>query len=249
MSGTPTLRKCAFISILAESFPHPHAQIFPLDSPFAFHYTSPEKGDSTKMSSSVAPAPDFFILDRPYQMVSGAGEAAKFIYRKVVGKRGVWLFPTNSSTPGEQVHFHDPADTGSQGYGGSTLHFLLEDGTTYDAKGPWHSNTDALFSDTGVDIRNTFRTFGVVAKKRTSLLLRPGVSGNSSHYRFDGLLHLDSEPQIGDFDRIKKIALEFATKLEHPVVCYSESNGGSSCGWEVPPGTEWKAWTEWFKKN
>jgi hypothetical protein len=192
---------------------------------------------------------DVFIVDRPYHMTSGAGEAAKFVYRKVVGKRGVWLYPTNSDTPGEQVHFHDPTDTKSDGYGGSTLTFTLEDGSTYAAKGPWHSNTDALYDDTGVDIRNTFRTFGCVAKKRISLPLRPGVSRNSSHWRFEGVLYADTAPQIGDFNRIHDLAKEWAGKLGHPVAYYQESNGGSSCGWECPPGTEWRSWNEWFEKN
>lgn len=192
---------------------------------------------------------DVFIVDRKYRMFSGAAEAAKFVYRKLVDKQGhVWLYPANSDSPAEQVHFHDPKDTKSQGYGGSTLHFTLEDGTTYAAQGPWHANADALFEATGVDIRSTHYTYGCVALKRVY------VPSPTRHYcdsvqRFEGVLHADREPVLGKFSRITDLAKEHATRLGHPVAYYSQSKGGSSSGYEVPIGTEWKNWSDWFKGN
>lgn len=190
---------------------------------------------------------DVFIVDQKYRMFSGAAEAAKFIYHKLVDKQGhVWLYPANSDSPAEQVHFHNPKDLKSDGYGGATLHFVLEDGTTYAAKGPWHSSADAMFEATGVDIRNTHYTYGCVSLKRVYV-----PSTTRSYYdsvtRFEGVLHADKEPVLGRFSRLTDLAKEHATRLGHPVAYYSQSKGGSSSGWEVPAGTEWKSWNEWFK--
>jgi hypothetical protein len=191
---------------------------------------------------------DIFVVDKPYQMFSGAGEATKFIYRKLVDKKGhVWLYPINSETPAEQVHFHDPKDLKSDGYGGSTLHFTLEDGTTYAAKGPWHSSSDAMYAATGVDVRNTSRTYGCVAKNR---IYKHKPNSYSGVQEFHGIFHADTEPVIGSFNRLKKLGQEWADKLGHPVVVYSESKGGSSSGWEIPTGTDWrKDWDKWFKER
>lgn len=182
-----------------------------------------------------------FVVDKPYEMYSGIAEAAKYVYRKLVDKKGhVWLYAVNCDHPAETVHFHDPEDKHSDGYAGNTLHFVLEDGTVYDAKGPWHSNSDAMFEKTGVDIRNTYRTFGCVA-------LRRKYENHIS--KFIDVLHLDKESTLGTFDRLEKIALDWADKLGHPVACYRESRGGSSSGYEIPRGTEWRSWTEWFKQQ
>lgn len=184
---------------------------------------------------------DVFIVDKPYRMFSGAAEAAKFVYRKLMDRDGkVWLYPINSDTPAEQVHFHDPRDLRSDGYGGSTLNFALEDGSVYAAKGPWHSNAGGMFAATGTDIRNTHRTYGCVARRRIY----------KNHIQeFHSILHADTEAVIGSFDRLKLIAQEWADKLGHPVACYRESKGGSSSGWEIPTGTDWKKWTDWFQNQ
>lgn len=184
---------------------------------------------------------DIFIVDKPYRMFSGAAEAAKFVYHKVVDAKGhVWLYPSNSDTPAEQVHFHDPKDIHSDGYGGSTLHFQLKDGSVYAAKGPWHTNADAMLKATGIDIRATHRTYGCVALKR--VYRKDGIQ------EFHGILHADTEPVIGLFDRLKNIAQTHADRLGHPVACYSESKGGSSSGWEIPTESKWSDWNDWFKR-
>jgi len=190
---------------------------------------------------------DEFVVDKAYRMFSGAAEAAKFLYRKIVDAKGhVWLYPVNSETPAEQVHFHAPEDKNSQGYGGSTLHFELEDGTIYAAKGPWHANADSMFEATGIDIRETHRTFGCVAKHR-EYKSKPGSYAGVTTFR--GLLHADKEPVIGKFSRIHDLAKEWADKLGHPVAYYSESKGGSSSGYEVPNGSDHRNWSEWFAQH
>jgi len=190
---------------------------------------------------------DVFVVDQPYRMFSGVEEAAKIVYHRQTDRKGrVWLWPVNSVSPAEQIHVHDPKDTHSDGYGGSTLTFALEDGTEYKAKGPWHSNSYSLFAATGVDLRDTNWTYGCVAKKRVVLSHK---NGNAPHDQYEGVLYADKEPVLGVFDRLQKIAVEWADKLGHPVACYSSSKGGSSSGYELPSGTEWAQWRDWFKEQ
>lgn len=184
-------------------------------------------------------------------MISGMAEAAKHIYRKVActnGRKGWWLYPVNSETPGENVYY-DPLDPSSQGFAGSTLSFTLEDGTIHKAKGPWHSNTDALFSDTGVDLRDTHRTWGVVAKRRVALPRRPGTA-YGDEYRFEEVLHGDGDGGvIGAFSRLHDLARKYAQELGVPVAYYAGSRGGSSCGWEMPEGSERGQWDEYIREH
>jgi hypothetical protein len=168
-----------------------------------------------------------------------------YTYRIVQGHSGnTWLIPTNTDYPAENVHVdqHDPR---SRGYAGGMLSFPLEDGTTYSAKGPWHSNAESLYNDTGVDIRATYRTYGCVALK-----MRYDNRGNGI---FEELIYVNREPTIGPFDRITDIAQTEADKRGHPIAACSISRGGGMMGYEYPNGTSSRDWMEWFdnmkKKN
>lgn len=152
-----------------------------------------------------------------YRMTCGSAEAESRKYRRIEGSRGcVWLVAIQPNA-GDNVYFHDPKDTKSDGFAGRTLQFPLEDGTVYSAKGPWHTNCDALFKDTGVDIRNQHQTFVVLAKERDYKNMRSIMKD---------VVYMDDAPVIGDFDRWKELA------KQHPeaVYYYSKSSGGSSCG-------------------
>ena len=151
-------------------------------------------------------------------MLCGSAEAEERTYRKIIGKSGaVWLVPT-CANPAQWVHYHNPKDTRSDGYGGRTLTFSLEDGTVYHARGPWHTNADSLFKDTGLDIRNTHLTFVVLSK---------AVDHDEQYNRIMvDVVHIDEKPTEGSFDRYKELA-----RL-HPEAkfYYSEWHGGSSSG-------------------
>lgn len=87
-------------------------------------------------------------------MICASAQAESAKYRKVQGKgRSTWLVPLDNDPYKIHVDMHDP---NSEGYAGRTISFNLEDGTEYNAKGPWNSNVDALFQDTGIDLRSTF---------------------------------------------------------------------------------------------
>ena len=164
-------------------------------------------------------------------------DAMEWTYQKVLAGSAVWLIPTNHPAPAEQIHVHYPGQH-SDGYGGRTLLFRLEDGSDYEAQGPWHSNADSLYACTGVDLRDQYRTYGCVAHLREYI---PNILED----RFVGILHKDQDWVVGRFDRLREIARDFADKLKHPVYCYSKSMGGSSSGLEYPRGTKWEDWKKW----
>ncbi|MCE5308922.1 MAG: hypothetical protein LLG20_14885 [Acidobacteriales bacterium] len=164
-----------------------------------------------------------------YRMLCGSAMAEEQVYRKVQGKlRNTWYIPVNTETPGEgiQLDTHDPR---SEGYAGRTLSFRLEDGTVDQVKGPWHSNSSALFEDTGVDVRDTFRTFVVIGLQREYRNTKDAYAPPT----IIDVLYLDPpEGQIGSFNREKAIAKKlFGEYAElETLYYYSQSRGGTSSG-------------------
>jgi hypothetical protein len=159
-------------------------------------------------------------------MRSGMVEAAKNKYHKHVDSDGtIWLV---ADGPGKGDAVYCSGGPGSQGFGGATLRFELVDGGVEMLTGPWHTNADALFSHTGVDVRDQFLTFGIVAEEREHVAGRWGAN------YYDKIIHHDSEPIVGTYDRIHNIAKTWAK--ENGKVCYYAfiTPGGGSSGQESP---------------
>ena len=151
---------------------------------------------------------------KPYRMICGSAEVEERTWYIIKGKSGGnWLIPVNDPEPAAHVHYHHPNDKNSEGYAGRTLPFKLEDGSVYQAQGPWHSNSDALFRDTGVDIRDQHLTFVVLAKDRDGSVMKD-------------VLYIDDKPTLGKFERYKELATQYPDARYY----YSESHGGSSMG-------------------
>lgn len=163
--------------------------------------------------------PDEYVIGS-YQMICGSAEAESQTYRKVIDESGcVWLI-ANHEAAAENIYFHNPKDTKSDGFGGRTLSFPLEDGTIYEAKGPWHSSAGALFHSTGIDLQNTYRTFVVLSMERDQT--------NDGTYRtiMRGIIFKDERPMLGSFDRHKELEQQYPEAKFY----YSETRGGSSGG-------------------
>jgi len=179
---------------------------------------------------------DYTVKDR--QMTCASAEAEKCTYVMQVGKSGRrWLYPDCGSNSAS--HIYVEGEKNSQGFGGRTLTFkltpdqLVENGEIK-LKGPWHSNSEALFEDTGVDLRDTHVTFVVVSKGREHLDM-----GECGWYKtvMTDVLYIDDEPTSGSFRRGDEIAKKYANDLGEPVFLHSQSNGGSSTG-QVKPDEE-----------
>lgn len=157
------------------------------------------------------------------------GETRDIIFEKVKGKSGrYWYIPTDDFVRASRVHVEaHPSElaegyNGFKGYAGSTLSFKLCDGTIEKVKAPWHSNTSALFVDTGIDLSDQHYTIGVLSKN----IERP--KENPFNLIFKDVLYYDKEPVKGKFTRVENMAQEFANTLKHRVEYYSISEGGSS---------------------
>ncbi len=165
-------------------------------------------------------------VSEPYRMVSALGEQASVeLWNYTIDAEGThWFWPASHPEPGAMVHCGSPVFAGkrSDGFGGATLTFNTADGPI-PIQGPWHSNTNALFERTGVDLRDKHLTYGVIGTGRESTPTHNTV--------ITGVVHADpKEGVLGTFDRIKEKAQQLANEHEQPFYYYSKSRGGSSCG-------------------
>lgn len=162
---------------------------------------------------------DYIIERQP--MFSGSYEAENRKYRKIIGKSGrIWLYAIQDN-PADNIYVSGGSN--SEGFGGRTLSFTLEGGGKAELKGPWHTNSDDLYSNTGVDLRNKHLTFVVISKGRQHVLTKNGWKD----VMID-VLYKDKQAIVGEFDRGKKLAQSIANKLKQTIYCYSQSQGGSS---------------------
>jgi len=166
-------------------------------------------------------ATEFVIRHRP--MICGSAEAESRRYLKVEGKSGTTWLVADQPNAADNVYCdqHDPK---SDGFGGRTLTFPLVDGGEYSCRGPWHANSNALFADTGMDVRDKCFTFVVIARRRSY------KSKPSYETVLEDVLYQDLDWQIGHFSRWKEIARQLWEQGEHELVYYSQSSGGSSNG-------------------
>lgn len=158
---------------------------------------------------------------KPMAMICGSHEAEIRAYRKYECKRGVWLAAIQDASA-DNLYFHDPRDKHSEGFAGRTLRFPLEDGSIYEAKGPWKGNADSMFNDTGVDLRDKYSTFVVIGR---------GVRFEKGRYEsrriITDVLHLDGGFQVGPFLR-EQLIVKTLPVGEYQY--YRETRGGSSAG-------------------
>jgi len=159
------------------------------------------------------------------RMICGSAEVEERIFKKIQGKRGVWYVAIQDN-PADNVYFTKNDGKYSEGFAGRVLPFLLEDGTIDQIQGPWHSNSDSLYEDTGYDVRNKYLTQGIIAKRRKY----DYFNGD----RYTGVLHYDEEAVLGDYDRIENLAQEYANKLGVKVYYAVKTAGGGSSHMKEP---------------
>lgn len=159
-------------------------------------------------------------------MTSGQGEAQEQVYKKVqslVGK-SVYYVPVGVPNPADNIQVDNKEfQTGPfQGYGGATLGFKLEDGTTDDVKGPWHTNSWALFYNTGFDIRDKHHGMGVIAEYKSNY-------GWADYVK--GIILRDNKWIVGTFSRVEKLVAQVVLERKKKLWFISYTNGGSSSCW------------------
>jgi len=163
-----------------------------------------------------------FVVPARLPMRSAVGEQQQFKYQRFRGKSGRnWFIPINIVNRAEYVYVDNP-DKREEGFGGRNMPFELEDGETYVATGPWLSNSDAFYADTGVDVRREYETYGCIALGRKT---RGTGSLRNRQTVFENVLYYDLEPTLGDYHRIHRIGFILANLYN--VVVYYRMNGSS----------------------
>lgn len=158
----------------------------------------------------------------PYQMFSAQADAASRRYRIYLGKNNyIWLVACEEAC-GD--HIYCSGGPSSQGFGGATLEFTLENGCdSIKLKGPWHANADSMFADTGVDFRNRNLTYGAIGK-------RWGKHKDWTVSVIEDLVYFDAKPIVGSYDRIRKLAEEMSNQLGIVLYYSFQSQSGGSSG-------------------
>lgn len=152
-------------------------------------------------------------------MRSGLAEQAHHAYKLHVGKHHLWLV-ADVENPGDYVYSWRPNDTMSEGFGGRALTFELSNGRgKLTLQGPWHSNSQALLSDTGINVQDLHYTWVCIAERRDH-------EEHQTYY--EGILHQDGSWVLGSFYRGVRLAEEHADRLGKVVFCYSRNQGGSN---------------------
>jgi len=175
-------------------------------------------------------------------------------YFVVQGAARVWVYP-DCPNPADYVHQSaslrelEQGYFGFMGYGGASLKFelvpnqrLVEGpGVKYESdsvlvlRAPWHSNSEEMYQDTGIDIRDGSLTYVVVSEGHEPL---PYSMWGKLTY----VLYQDPDGGIvGPFGRGDGIAGSWAQKLGKAVYRVSISMGGGVGGW-VP-------YYRWIKKG
>ena len=157
-----------------------------------------------------------------YSMFSGRDDAAQRIYRRIDCKRGVYLVACEEACA-DHIYFHDPKDLKSDGFGGATLEFKLEDGSIYSAKGPWKCSANYLLADAGVDLTDKYTTFLVIGR---GMRVEPSKSWQSDIWITD-VVYQDEKQVIGRFDRQKEV---LGTLQVGKYQYFMETNGGTMRG-------------------
>lgn len=160
------------------------------------------------------------------------GEKKTFkAYNDIKEPGRLWLIAEQDNAA-DNIFVGFPYDTKSQGFYGDWLTFEIDTGTKIRLQGPWHSNSKAMYENTGIDIRDKSKTFVVIGN---------GYVPNNNGLIKD-IIYKDDDFVIGRHERGDKLAQKYANELGHPVFRWVRGMGGSHSGWIYPEGTNFREW-------
>lgn len=170
---------------------------------------------------------DFEI--KPPTSYSAAADAFQYKYHHYHGKHGSEYLVKDGPYAADNIYCK--GRPGSDGFGGATLTFKLVDGTTLEWAGPWHTNSQDLFGNTGIDIRDKHSTFVVIGED----VEIGGCKGNFRHPDIiKNVLYQDNGWQESEFDRGDRLAQKMANERGERVYLYTASHGGSHMCYVYP---------------
>ena len=160
------------------------------------------------------------------EMKSALGEISDRKFKVKYGASGRRWLVAIQPNEGDNIYSESLNPESSDGFGGRTIEFKLENGDTISLKGPWFSNSDSLYEDTGYDCRNKHSTYGIIAEER-----KTDDKGNDL---YGNILHRDAGWTLGNFERIKELAQKYADKMGKTIVYAVKSTGGGCSSYVAP---------------
>ena len=143
-------------------------------------------------------------------------------YRDKRDARRLWLVGANTLAPADHIYVGYREDTGSKGYGGRHMIFNLTDhNMAVTLQGPWHSNSDALYENTGIDLRDKHYVQLVVGLSRRN--------GPSYRTTLTDIVYYEP-PGVRAYDGYKATMRELYEKYRCDLYYWHGGSGGSTCG-------------------
>lgn len=156
-----------------------------------------------------------FCVHQP--VVSAIENLKSNIYKLLIGKDGTrWVV---ACVENAADYVYCDGGKGSQGFGGRTLEFELEDGSKVAFEGPWQCDAAALLEATGYDVTDKKLVRGIIAEERTDI--------NNSTILCKKVHHYDVKPVLRNYYTIHQKAEALANKLNKPIYWAQVSIGGS----------------------
>jgi|GEM_PF-1751366 len=165
---------------------------------------------------------DYEIGKEPITCGQSEAQDIEKKYKLIQDGKNFWLYPTNVPNSADYIYYCDSMD--HSGFGGSQMTFQLENLEIFKFIGPWHSNSGALKSRTGIDLTQKHLTYVVIGEE----IEHPKCPNTGFRNTvIKDVIYWDKEPTIGSYHRGEIIAREIAKERDSTVVLYSKSNGGS----------------------
>ena len=143
-------------------------------------------------------------------------------YRDKKDKDRLWLVMQGVINPADHIYVGYQHHTGSQGFAGRWLVFNLADhDRSVSLQGPWHSNAEALYECTGVDVRNQHYVQLVVGLARDN--------GPGWRTTLRDIVYIE-EPGARGYDDYKAILRSLYEQHKAPLYYWHGGSGGSTSG-------------------
>lgn len=155
----------------------------------------------------------------PQPLISAIEEAQSFIYRRYFDDLGRTWLVKDGKYAGDNIYVGKERDRFSQGFAGQTIEFELTSHERVRLEGPYLTSSDALHSNTGVDMRQRHKNFVVISL---------GKIIKDAQTVLTDIVYKDPCIMESRLSRGKELAADYARTLKKPVYVYIEMVGKTS---------------------
>jgi len=149
-------------------------------------------------------------------------EPDEIIYEIVSCLEKWYLIPVNIPNRADYIYTRKKDIGKSFGFGGDVLIFKLNDGRLFSLQGPWHTNSNSLFHDTGISVGDEYFTWGYIYEQKEPARVK------GSLYTMINVIYQDNSWILDRFDRIENHTKKLVQHFKKSLYYSSFSRGGSS---------------------